>query len=133
MQKKPHTNVVVYARQAVAGKKGSIETQLDRLTSLLEDRKDEGWTVKKKLADPERSGFQTDRPAYRKLVKLVRSGRIDLVAVTQLDRLSRNVRDFAKFLGELDRRGVWLVTLDGWIDVATALRLLAEKKKRRRS
>jgi len=133
MQKKPHTNVVLYARQAVAGKKGSIETQLDRLTSLVEDRKHEGWTVKEKLADPERSGFHTDRPAYRKLLKLVRSAKIDLVAVTRLDRLSRNVRDFARFLGELDRRGVRLVTLDGGTDVATALRLLAETKKRRRT
>ena len=133
MQKKPHTSVVLYARQAVAGKKGSIETQLDRLTSLVEGRKDEGWTVKEKLADPESSGFAPERPGYRKLLKLARSGKIGLVAVTRVDRLSRNVRDFARFLGELDRRDVRLVTLDGWTDVATALRLLAGTKKRRRS
>jgi DNA invertase Pin-like site-specific DNA recombinase len=133
MQKKTQMNVSLYARDAVGGKSGSVDAQLDRLTTLVEDRQDEGWTIKEKLVDRGRSGSHADRPAYQKLLRLVRSGKIDLVAVTRIDRLSRNMRDIARLLGELDRGGVRLVSLGGRIDVTSALRLLAEAKNRRRN
>jgi len=133
MQKKTPMNVALYAREAVGGKNGSVEAQLSRLTSLVEDRRAQGepWTVTDKLVDRGRSGYNAARAAHRKLLDLVRSGKIDVVAVTRIDRLSRKMRDFARLLGELERRGVGLVSLDGRIDVPSAVRLLAETKRRR--
>jgi DNA invertase Pin-like site-specific DNA recombinase len=133
MQKKPQVNVVLYARDPVGGKKGSTQAQLDRLTSLVKDREREGWTVGEKLVDRGRGGFTADRPAFRKLLKLLRSGKIDVVAVTRIDRLSRNVRDFARLVGELDGRSVRLISLSGLADIPSILRVLAETKKRRRN
>ncbi len=56
---------------------------------------------------------------------------MDVVAVTRIDRLSRNVRDFGMLLGQLVRRGVRLVLPDGPVDVPLVLRLLRETQKRR--
>lgn len=54
------------------------------------------------------SGVTLDRPAMRKLRKVIELGGLDRVYVAAIDRLTRNMRDAVVLLDELDRAGVEL-------------------------
>ncbi len=139
---RPVVNVAFYVRGMNDKEDGSIDAQTGLLTSLVEHRRTQGqnWVTQEKLVDAGKGAYRADRPAYRKLLKLVRSRRINVVAVTRLDRLSRNIADFVKLVGELDRRGVRLVSLReridlaspmGWLSRIGSFRRTAEKRRLR--
>lgn len=47
------------------------------------------------------SAKDTKRPAYQKMIRDIRTGKVNLIVVTDLSRLSRNISDFCKLLEEL--------------------------------
>lgn len=113
----PVVKVAFYCRVAVDCDDRPFQTQLDRLNSLLEDRRRQGqnWIATEKLVEGEKVG----KSAYQKLLELARARLVDVVAVTRLDRLSRNPSELVKFIGELERYGVNLVSADEQIDLAS--------------
>ncbi len=128
----PIVHVAFYCRVSTdkqANKEdGSLDTQLDRLSSLVEYRRKQGenWVASEKLVEGEKDGKRRgksaknmDRPALQKLLELARSGLIDVVAVTKLDRISRSLSDFVKLIEELERHGVRLVSLKEQIDLTS--------------
>ena len=58
--------------------------------------------------DEGRSGVTLDRPALRRLRKVIELGGIDRLYVVALDRLSRRLADMITLLDELERAGVEL-------------------------
>src|ERR1700745_1368005 len=44
------------------------------------------------------SGGNTDRPALQRLLEDVRAGRVDVIVVYKVDRLTRSLADFAKLV-----------------------------------
>ncbi|MGH9317080.1 MAG: recombinase family protein, partial [Thermoanaerobaculia bacterium] len=131
--KSPVVNVAFYCRvstdRQAEKEDGSLDTQLDRLTSLVDYRRKQGdnWSVAEKLVEGEKDGKRrgksaknTDRPAYQKLLELARARLIDVVVVTKLDRISRSLSDFVKLVEELERYGVRLVSLKENFDFTTA-------------
>ena len=107
---------------------GSIDTQLDRLTSFVDYKRKQGddWVIAEKLVEGEKdgkrhgkSGKNADRPAYQKLLELAQARMIDVVVVTRLDRISRNVADFLGLVATLERHEVKLVSLRENIDLTT--------------
>jgi site-specific DNA recombinase len=44
------------------------------------------------------SGGNTDRPALQRLLEDVRVGRVDIIVVYKVDRLTRSLADFAKLV-----------------------------------
>ena len=128
----PVVNVAFYCRvstdKQAEREDGSLDTQLDRLASLVEYRRKQGenWVASEKLVEGEKDGKRRgksaknmDRPALQKLLDLARSRLIDVVAVTKLDRISRSISDFVKLIEELDRYGVKLVSLREQIDLTS--------------
>lgn len=72
----------------------SLENQEKKARDLISSR---GWRVidvRKDVA----SGKNTNRDGFQELVKAVEAGRIDVVVVYRLDRLSRNVKDIYDFI-----------------------------------
>jgi len=129
----PVVNVAFYCRVSTdmqAEKEdGSLDTQLDRLGTLVECKRmrGENWVVGEKLVEGEKDGKRrgksaknTDRPAYQKLLELARAHLIDVVAVTKLDRISRSLSDFVKLIDELQRCDVKLVSMKEDFDFTTA-------------
>jgi DNA invertase Pin-like site-specific DNA recombinase len=49
-----------------------------------------------------------DRPAFQRLLDDVAAGRIDVIAVYKIDRLSRSLADFARLMELFERHGVAL-------------------------
>ncbi|MEI6512868.1 MAG: recombinase family protein [bacterium] len=67
------------------------------------------------------SGKDTNRPGYQELLKAIKNGRIDVVVVYRLDRLSRNVRDIYDFLDLIKTHDVGFVSLSEGFDTTTAM------------
>ena len=76
------------AEQAESGY--SIDEQQERLEKYCDAM---GWKARQSYTDPGFSGASTDRPALQKLIKDVKSGKIQKVVVYKLDRLSRSQKD----------------------------------------
>lgn len=68
----------------------SIGEQTERLKAYCLAR---GWTIYQIYTDPGMSGSNIDRPAMRQMEKDIRDGKINLVLVYKLDRLSRSQKD----------------------------------------
>jgi len=68
----------------------SISEQTERLQKYAEAM---GWDVYKIYVDPGFSGGNTDRPALTEMIRDIKNGDIDKVAVYKLDRLSRSQKD----------------------------------------
>ena len=56
--------------------------------------------------DPAYSGGNLDRPALKKLLRKIEAGRIDVVVVYKIDRLTRSLADFAKLVETFDARSI---------------------------
>ena len=57
------------------------------------------------------SGASLDRPALQRLLADIRAGKIDIVVVYKVDRLTRSLADFAKLVELFDQHGVSFVSV----------------------
>lgn len=63
------------------------------------------------IEDYARSGADKNRPGYKKLMELIRSGKIDTVIVYRLDRFSRDATSAIRAILEMDELGVAFVAV----------------------
>lgn len=67
------------------------------------------------------SGKNTDRPAYQKMMSQIREGLFTHLLVWKIDRISRNLLDFANMYAELKELGVTFVSKNEQFDTSTAI------------
>lgn len=67
------------------------------------------------------SAKNTDRPGYQKMMKMVRAGLFSHVLVWKLDRISRNLLDFAYMYEELKKLDVAFISKNEQFDTSTAM------------
>lgn len=67
------------------------------------------------------TGANTNRPMLQALLQDVKDGFVDALVVYQLDRLSRDVRDFANIYATLEENHVMFVSIKENIDTATPI------------
>lgn len=67
------------------------------------------------------SGKNTDRPAYQKMIQQIRDGLFTHLLVWKIDRISRNLLDFANMYNELKDLGVTFVSKNEQFDTSTAI------------
>ena len=100
-------------------KAGSLDTQMDLLADAVTFRGrsgEEGWRVVARYREEARSGKDTNRPEYQKMLMDVRAGRLDVILCTKFDRLSRSVRDFLDFQEILRAHDVAFVSIAEQLD-----------------
>jgi site-specific DNA recombinase len=61
------------------------------------------------------SGGSTDRPALQRLLEDIRTGKIDIIVVYKVDRLTRSLADFAKQVELFDAHAVSFVSVGIWV------------------
>ncbi len=71
--------------------------------------------------DEDFTGANTNRPGLQKLLADIEAGLIDVLIVYQLDRLSRDVRDFANIYSMLEEHSVSFVSVKESIDTTTPI------------
>lgn len=65
------------------------------------------------------SGGNTNRPGFKKLMRLVENKEIDIVAVYKIDRIARNIVDFFSIYKEFEKHDVKLVSITEGFDAST--------------
>jgi Resolvase, N terminal domain len=74
----------------------SLDAQREACEAYIKSQAHEGWRLNPdRYDDGGHAGASLDRPALKKLLTDVRSGKITIVVVYKVDRLTRSLADFA--------------------------------------
>src|SRR6266516_5613603 len=85
----------------------SLEAQRESCQAYVASQRAEGWLlVPDRYDDGGFSGGTLDRPALKRLRADIEAGKIDIVVVYKIDRLSRSLMDFSRLVEVFDRRAV---------------------------
>ena len=90
----------------------SLDAQREACEAYIPSQTHEGWTtLPAHYDDGGFSGGSMDRPALAQLLADVAAGRIDVVVVYKVDRLTRSLADFAQIVAIFDAAGVSFVSV----------------------
>ena len=100
----------------------SLDAQSEASQAYIKSQAHAGWTLlKTKYDDGGFSGGNTDRPALQRLLEDVRAGKIDIIVVYKVDRLTRSLADFAKLVELFDKRNVSFVSVTQQFNTTTSM------------
>jgi site-specific DNA recombinase len=100
----------------------SLDAQREACAAFVLSQKHEGWSVLSTLYDDGGySGGTLDRPALRRLLADIADGKVDVVVVYKIDRLTRSLFDFAKIVEAFDARGVSFVSITQQFNTTTSM------------
>jgi site-specific DNA recombinase len=90
----------------------SLDAQHDAAEAYIRSQAHDGWTLlRARYDDGGYSGGSTDRPALQRLLEDIRTGKIDIIVVYKVDRLTRSLADFAKLVELFDAHAVSFVSV----------------------
>src|SRR6059058_3380343 len=90
----------------------SLDAQREACEAYIKSQAHEGWRlIPGRYDDGAFSGASLDRPALQQLLADVRAGKITIVVVYKVDRLTRSLADFAKLVELFDEHGVSFVSI----------------------
>jgi len=123
---KPRQRCAVYCRvssdERLDQEFNSIDAQKEAGHAYIPSRRIEGWTpVADDYDDPGYSGGNTERPALRRLLADIEAGRIDIVVVYKIDRLTRSLADFSRMVEVFERQGVSFVPVTQHFNTTTSM------------
>jgi site-specific DNA recombinase len=106
----------------------SIDAQRDAGHAYIASQRAEGWIpVADDYDDPAFSGGNMERPALRRMMADIEAGKIDVVVIYKIDRLTRSLADFSKMVEVFERYGVSFVSVTQQFNTTTSMgRLDAE-------
>ena len=98
-----------------------IERQREAVTALAESK---GWRLDPHWVIVENSVSAWDdskvRPGFERLLDGMADGRVQAVVTYSFDRLARRLRDAARVIDLVEKRGVKVATVTGGLDLSTA-------------
>ncbi len=116
MNTKPILHCAIYTRKS--SEEGldqdfnSLHAQREACEAYIASQKHEGWqSVKKHYDDGGFSGGTMDRPALKQLLEDIETGKVNVVVVYKVDRLTRSLADFAKIIERFDKQSVSFVSV----------------------
>ena len=90
----------------------SLDAQREACEAYIVSQRGQGWVqVDDRYDDGGISGGTLERPALKWLLEDIRAGRIDVVAVYKIDRLSRSMLDFLKLIELFERHKTTFVSV----------------------
>jgi site-specific DNA recombinase len=100
----------------------SLDAQYDASQAYIRSQAHAGWTLlRAKYDDGGFSGGNTDRPALQRLLADVRAGKVDVIVVYKVDRLTRSLADFAKLVELFDVHHVSFVSVTQQFNTTTSM------------
>ena len=102
---------------------GSLDNQKHRLVSFVDIKniQETGWgRIVETYIDDGVSAKNTKRDAFQSMMKDIRKGKINLILVTDLSRLSRNILDFCILLEDLKKANAKFLSMKEQFDTTTA-------------
>jgi predicted site-specific integrase-resolvase len=90
----------------------SLAAQREACEAYIRSQQHEGWVLgRHRYDDGGFSGGNIERPALQRLLADIRAGRIDIVVVYKVDRLTRSLADFARLVELFDAEAVSFVSV----------------------
>src|SRR5256886_16309207 len=83
----------------------SLQAQREACEAFINSQRHEGWVcLRAAYDDGGFSGATLDRPALQRVLADITAGRVDIVVVYKIDRLTRSLADFAKIVEIFDTK-----------------------------
>jgi site-specific DNA recombinase len=90
----------------------SLAAQREACEAYIRSQQHEGWALTRtRYDDGGFSGGNLERPALQRLLADIRTGRLDIVIVYKVDRLTRSLADFARLVELFDSQDVSFVSV----------------------
>ena len=100
----------------------SLDAQREACSAYILSQAGEGWEqIDEHYDDGGWSGGTMERPAIRQLMDDVQAGRVDIIVVYKVDRLTRSLADFAKIVEILDEKGASFVSVTQAFNTTTSM------------
>ena len=100
----------------------SLAAQREACEAYIRSQQHEAWLLaRNRYDDGGFSGGNLERPALQHLVADIRAGRIDIVVVYKVDRLTRSLADFAKIVEIFDAKGASFVSVTQQFNTTTSM------------
>ena len=115
--------VAIYSRKSrFTGVGESTENQVELCRAFLRAHAASADAEAARVFEDEGfSGSTTNRPRFQAMMRELRAGRIRTIVVYRLDRISRNIGDFAKLMEELNRLDVAFLSVREQFDTASPM------------
>ncbi len=100
----------------------SLDAQRKACAAYVLSQASEGWKLLPQFYDDGGlSGGTLERPALQRLLADVAQGRIDIIVVYKVDRLTRSLLDFAKLVEAFDEAGTSFVSVTQSFNTTTSM------------
>jgi DNA invertase Pin-like site-specific DNA recombinase len=100
----------------------SLDAQRDACEAYVASQRAEGWLLlRDRYDDGGFSGGNLERPGLKRLLADIEAGRVDVVVVYKIDRLSRSLSDFSKLVEVFDRHDVTFVSVTQSFNTTTSM------------
>ena len=100
----------------------SLDAQREACGAYILSQAGEGWEqIDEHYDDGGWSGGSMERPAIKQLMDDVKVGRVDIIVVYKVDRLTRSLADFAKIVEILDEKGASFVSVTQAFNTTTSM------------
>ena len=100
----------------------SLDAQHAACSAYIASQASEGWTLlKTRYDDGGISGGTLERPGLKALLSDIATGKVDIVVVYKVDRLTRSLLDFSKLVEAFDGAGVSFVSVTQSFNTTTSM------------
>ena len=100
----------------------SLDAQKDAGLAYVASQRNEGWIpVPDDYIDPGFSGGNMERPSLKRLMADIEAGKVDIVVVYKIDRLTRSLGDFSRLIEVFERRKVSFVSVTQQFNTTTSM------------
>lgn len=119
-------NCAIYTRKSsdegLEKEFNSLDAQREACAAYVLSQKHAGWVALPDLYDDGGlSGGTMERPALLRLLADIKSGKVQVVVVYKVDRLTRSLADFAKIVDVFDAHGASFVSVTQQFNTTTSM------------
>ena len=119
-------NCAIYTRKSsdegLEKEFNSLDAQREACEAYIISQRHAGWVAVRDLYDDGGlSGGTMERPALKRLLADIKSGKVQIVVVYKVDRLTRSLADFAKIVDVLDAAGASFVSVTQQFNTTTSM------------
>jgi DNA invertase Pin-like site-specific DNA recombinase len=126
MSGKPFIRCAIYTRKSseegLEQSFNSLHAQREACEAYIKSQKHEGWhALSTHYDDGGFSGGSMERPGLQSLLADIAAGKINIVVVYKVDRLTRSLLDFSKIIQSFDDKGVSFVSVTQQFNTTTSM------------
>lgn len=119
-------NCAIYTRKSsdegLEKEFNSLDAQREACAAFIQSQKHAGWAAHPDFYDDGGlSGGTMERPALQRLLGDIQAGKVQIVVVYKVDRLTRSLADFAKIVDVFDVHGASFVSVTQQFNTTTSM------------